>query len=64
MPSGICTRGNRNADVFVLKAAPKFDLLAVNSIGGESMGASLAVSGGNIFIRTDKHLWCVGLGGK
>jgi outer membrane protein assembly factor BamB len=52
---------NRNADVFVLKAAPTFDLLAVNSIGGEPMSASLAVSGGNIFIRTDKHLWCVGM---
>lgn len=51
---------NRNADVFVLKAGPKFDLLAVNSIGGEVMNASLAVSEGNIFIRTDKNLWCIG----
>jgi outer membrane protein assembly factor BamB len=51
---------NRNADVFVLKAAPTFELLAVNSIGGEPMSASLAVSGGSIFIRTDKHLWCIG----
>ncbi len=51
---------NRNADVFVLKAAPKFELLAVNSIGGEPMSASLAVSDGDIFIRTDKNLWCIG----
>jgi outer membrane protein assembly factor BamB len=51
---------NRNADVFVLKAAPKFDLLAVNSIGGELMNCSLAVSGGDIFMRTDKSLWCIG----
>jgi outer membrane protein assembly factor BamB len=51
---------NRNADVFVLKAAPKFELLAVNSIGGETMNASLAVSHGEIFIRTDKSLWCIG----
>jgi outer membrane protein assembly factor BamB len=50
---------NRNADVFVLKAAPKFELLAVNSIGGEPMNASLAVSDGDIFIRTDKNLWCI-----
>jgi outer membrane protein assembly factor BamB len=50
---------NRNADVFVLKAAPKFDLLAVNSIGGERMNASLAVSDSDIFIRTDKNLWCI-----
>jgi outer membrane protein assembly factor BamB len=51
---------NRNADVFVLKVGPKFDLLAVNSIGGELMNASLAVSDGEIFIRTDKNLWCIG----
>lgn len=51
---------NRNADVFVLRAGPKFELLAINSIGGEPMIASLAVSGGDIFIRTDKNLWCIG----
>jgi outer membrane protein assembly factor BamB len=51
---------NRNADVFVLKAGPKFDLLAVNSIGGERMNSSLAVSDGDIFMRTDKSLWCIG----
>jgi outer membrane protein assembly factor BamB len=54
---------NRNADVFVLKAAPTFNLLAVNSIGGEPMSASLAVSDGEIFIRTHKHLWCIGPAG-
>jgi len=51
---------NRNADVFMLKAAPQFALLAVNSIGGEPMNASLALSDGDIFIRTDKRLWCIG----
>ncbi len=51
---------NRNADVFVLRATPKFECLATNSIGGEPMNASLAVSDGDIFIRTDKHLWCIG----
>jgi outer membrane protein assembly factor BamB len=51
---------NRNADVFVLKATPNFELLAVNSIGGEPMNASLAVSDGDIFIRTGKNLWCIG----
>ena len=52
---------NRNADVFVLKAGPKFELLAVNPLGSERMNSSLAVSDGNIFIRTDKNLWCIGL---
>jgi len=51
---------NQNADVFVLRASPKFECLATNSIGGEPMNASLAVSDGEIFIRTDKGLWCIG----
>jgi hypothetical protein len=51
---------NQNADVFVLRASPKFECLATNSIGSELMNASLAVSDGDIFIRTDKHLWCIG----
>ena len=51
---------NQNADVFVLRAGPKFECLATNSIGGEQMNASLAASDGEIFIRTHKHLWCVG----
>jgi outer membrane protein assembly factor BamB len=51
---------NQNADVFVLRASPKFECLATNSIGGEPMNASLAVSDGEIFIRTDKNLWCIG----
>ena len=53
---------NRNADVFVLKADPKFQLLAINSIGGEPMSASLAVAEGAIFLRTHKNLWCIGRG--
>jgi outer membrane protein assembly factor BamB len=52
---------NRNADVFVLRAGPRFELLAVNSIGGEPMNASLAVADGDLFIRTDRNLWCIGL---
>jgi len=51
---------NKNGDVFVLRATPAFECLATNSIGGEPMNASLAVSDGAIFIRTDKHLWCIG----
>ena len=50
---------NKNADVFVLRASPSFECVATNSIGGEPMNASLAVSEGEIFIRTDKHLWCI-----
>jgi outer membrane protein assembly factor BamB len=51
---------NQNADVFVLRAGPKFECLATNSIGGEPMNASLAIADGEIFLRTDMHLWCIG----
>ena len=53
---------NQNADVFVLRAGAKFECLATNSLGGELMNASLAVSGGDIYLRTDRRLWCIGEG--
>ena len=49
---------NQSADVFVLKAAPKFELVATNSLG-ETTQSSIAVSGGELFIRTYNHLWCI-----
>jgi hypothetical protein len=50
---------NQNADVFVLRASTNFTSLATNSIGGEKMNASLAVSNGDIFLRTHNRLWCI-----
>ncbi len=55
---------NQNGDVFVLRAGPKFECLATNSIGGEPMNASLAASDGAIFIRTDRRLWCAAEGAR
>ena len=49
---------NHSGDTFVLKASPKFELLATNSLNEED-NASLAVSDGDIFIRTHKALWRV-----
>lgn len=49
---------NQSGDVFVLRAAPKFELLGTNSIG-EPTNASLAASDGELFLRTDKALWCL-----
>jgi outer membrane protein assembly factor BamB len=42
----------------VLAARPQYQLLATNRLG-EHTNASIAVSNGELFIRTDKHLWCV-----
>ena len=49
---------NQSGDAFVLKAAPKFELLAANSLG-EMTQSSMAFSNGDIFIRTYKSLWCI-----
>jgi len=54
---------NHSGDTFVLKASPKFELVATNSVG-EPDNASLAVSDGEIFIRTHKALWCIAETGR
>src|SRR5262249_35515684 len=48
---------NQSGDVFVLRAGPKFEVLATNSVN-EPTNASLAASEGELFLRTDKGLWC------
>ncbi len=45
---------------YVVQAADKLEVLATNEIGEESR-ASAAVSGGKIFLRGNKHLYCIGL---
>ncbi len=53
----------RNGETLVFAAKPKFELLATNSLGGgEQTNSSLAISNGDIFIRTFKHLWCIANG--
>jgi len=44
---------------YVLKAGPKFDLISQNPLGDKCY-SSPAVSRGQIFIRTDQALICVG----
>jgi outer membrane protein assembly factor BamB len=54
---------NHNGETFVLAASPTFELIATNSLG-ERVLSSIAVSDGDLFIRTYKHLWCIGAGKK
>jgi hypothetical protein len=51
---------NQGSDTFVLKAAPKFELLARNELGDGLTNASPVIAGGDVFIRTHRHLWCIG----
>jgi len=50
---------NQSGDCVVLKASPKFEIIGTNSVGNEMTNASLAVSDGDLFLRTHKHLWCI-----
>lgn len=50
---------DRNGKTLVYAAGPKYELLASNPLG-EHTDASIAISHGDVFIRTHKHLWCVG----
>jgi len=49
---------NQGGDGIVLRAGPKFELLSINPLG-ELAISSIAVSDGELFIRTHKQLWCI-----
>lgn len=48
-----------DGETVVIKPGDKYEEIARNLIG-EACKASIAVSQGNLFIRSDKHLYCVG----
>jgi outer membrane protein assembly factor BamB len=48
----------QSGDIVVVKASPKFELLAVNSLKEQS-NSSLAASNGELFFRTQQTLWCI-----
>ena len=50
---------SENGKTFVFEEGPSFKLLSTNDLGEEQI-ASPAIAGGDIFIRTSKHLWCIG----
>jgi outer membrane protein assembly factor BamB len=50
----------QNSDTHVFAASPKYELLATNRLTGEQNNSSIAVSNGELFIRSHKTLWCIG----
>jgi outer membrane protein assembly factor BamB len=63
-PSAVLAGGNvfwlsDEGTCYVVKAGEKFELVAKNELN-EACNAAPAISDGQIFIRTDKHLWCIG----
>jgi len=50
---------NEEGEAFVLQAGRELKILQRNSLGERTL-ASPAISGGQIFLRTDEHLVCIG----
>jgi outer membrane protein assembly factor BamB len=49
--------------VLVFPATTKYQLLARNTLG-ETVRSSPAVADGRLYIRGDKHLFCIGRNGN
>ena len=50
---------NHSGDTLVLRASPKFEKLAINPVG-ELSNSTLAMSDGQVFLRTHKALYAIG----
>ena len=57
--NGLVYMPNDEGVITVIKPGPTFEYLAKNAIG-ERMNASAAISNGRIFLRGEKHLYCIG----
>lgn len=60
--SGLVYYVQRSGNTFVIKAGAEFEQLAVNRVtqDSESFAATPAISGGELFLRSDRHLYCIG----
>ncbi len=62
--SMVCVNGviysiNKEGEVVIFKAADKFELISVHSLGEKSYSTP-AVAGGRMYLRTDNHLISIG----
>ncbi|HAH47018.1 MAG TPA: serine/threonine protein kinase, partial [Planctomycetaceae bacterium] len=53
---------SRSGETYVIKASDQLEQISVNRLtnDNEDFSASPAISNGDLFIRSDKHLYCVG----
>ncbi len=51
---------NQSGETIIIQASPKFKLIGINEVDGTLTNSSLAASDGQLFLRTHKHLWCIG----
>jgi len=59
LANGLVYMPNDEGLITVIKPGPTFETIARNAIG-ERMNASAALSNGKIYLRGDKHLFCIG----
>ncbi len=55
---------DNNGTTTVIEAGPVFKVLAKNPLVSEPVQASMAIANGCIFIRTEKHLYCISNSGR
>ena len=60
LADGLVYMPNDDGVITVIKPGPNFEVISKNPIG-ESMNASPAISNGKIFLRGEKHLYCIGV---
>lgn len=49
----------RDGSTAVIAAKPQLEILATNTLGGEQTNSTIAISNGELYIRTFKTLWCI-----
>jgi len=50
---------NEEGTTFVFQAGPKYEMVSRNEIGEECLASPL-ICGGRVFLRTSRHLYCLG----
>jgi outer membrane protein assembly factor BamB len=62
--SPVAANGNlyaasENEDVVVVRMGEQFEVLATNTMPGESFIATPAIAGGDLYLRSEKNLYCI-----
>lgn len=60
LADGLVYIPNDEGVISIIKPGPTFELVSKNAMG-ELMNASPAISNGKIYLRGDKHLFCIGM---
>jgi outer membrane protein assembly factor BamB len=55
---------SEDSDVIVVKAGETFEVIATNTLADQSFIATPAVAGGDLYLRSETHLFCIRDGAK